>query len=92
MHVLTHDAMELIEQLVGESADTKPTLSDAAARLPSRGRYLAYQVQGTRYNLGIKYGLLIAQLAIGLSGSDRDEILTAMVDLLAQRPEVNAAP
>ncbi|MEM9643575.1 MAG: UTP--glucose-1-phosphate uridylyltransferase, partial [Planctomycetota bacterium] len=55
------------------------------AMLPSRCRYLAHQVQGNRYNIGVKYGLLVAQLAIGLSGQDRDQILTEMVELLAIR-------
>tara|TARA_R110002049_G_scaffold4601_4_gene31922 strand:- start:170682 stop:171533 length:852 start_codon:yes stop_codon:yes gene_type:complete len=89
MHVLTSDVMELIEKLLKDSPHSKPSLSDAAALLPARGKYLAYELQGTRYNLGIKYGLLIAQLAIGLSGRDRDQILTEMVDLLAHRPEVS---
>jgi len=88
MHVLTSEVMDQIAQLLQQSPTSKPSLSDAAARLPGRGKYLAYALQGTRYNLGIKYGLLIAQLAIGLSGHDRDQILTEMVDLLAHRPEV----
>lgn len=87
MHVLTSDVMGLIEQLMSDSGIDKPTLSDAAALLPSRGKYLAYELKGSRYNLGIKYGLLKAQLAIGLSGNDRDLILTEMVDLLANRAE-----
>jgi UTP--glucose-1-phosphate uridylyltransferase len=78
--------MELIEQLLAAAKDgEKPTLSDAASLLPSRGKYLAYELKGTRYNLGIKYGLLKAQLAIGVSGCDRDQILTEMVELLASR-------
>ncbi len=91
MHVLTPEVMELIEELLKNAGDSKPTLSDAASLLPSRGKYLAYELKGTRYNLGIKYGLLKAQLAIGLSGRDRDQILTEMVDLLANRAEVQAA-
>jgi UTP--glucose-1-phosphate uridylyltransferase len=90
MHVLTPEIMSAIDQLLDEDSKAKPTLSDAAAILQSRQRYLAYEVQGTRYNLGVKYGLLIAQLAIGLSGRDRDYILTEMVDLLANRPEGQA--
>ncbi|NDF01172.1 MAG: UTP--glucose-1-phosphate uridylyltransferase, partial [Verrucomicrobia bacterium] len=31
------------------------------------------------------YGLLTAQLALALSGKDRDEVLTGLVELLAQR-------
>ena len=33
----------------------------------------------------MKYGVLIAQLALALSGSDRDELLTQLVELLATR-------
>jgi UTP--glucose-1-phosphate uridylyltransferase len=87
MHVLTGEVMVAIEELLARNGDEKPTLSDAAALLLSRGRYLAKLLQGTRCNLGVKYGLLKAQLAIGLSGRDRDLILTELVDLLAHRPE-----
>ena len=90
MHVLTSEIMALIEQLLVEARDSRPTLSDAAELLVSRGKYLAYELKGNRYNMGIKYGLLKAQLAIGLSGRDRDLILREMVDLLAGRPEVQA--
>jgi len=86
MHVLTPAVMEAVEQLLANSTQPKPSLSDAASMLPARERYLAYQLQGNRYNIGIKYGLLIAQLAIGLSGRDRDQILTEMLDLVANRP------
>lgn len=88
MHVFTADMMDLIERLLANADQASPTLSDAAAMLPTRGKYLAYMLRGTRYNLGIQYGLLKAQLAIGLSGADRDIILTEMVDLLANRNEV----
>lgn len=87
MHVLTPEILRLIERLSADKQNSKPTLSDAANLLPSREKYLACQLQGTRCNLGIKYGLLKAQLAIGLSGIDRDLILTEIVDLLAHRTE-----
>ncbi|TWT82458.1 UTP--glucose-1-phosphate uridylyltransferase [Planctomycetes bacterium CA13] len=87
MHVLTSEVMTAIEQLLAEPSAEKATLSDALAILSSRQRYLAYQVDGTRYNLGLTYGLLNAQLAIGLSGKDRDQILTELVELLASRTE-----
>ncbi len=87
MHVLTQDVMISIEGLLKDNKAGKPNLSDALATLPSRGRYLAHRLKGSRYNLGVTYGLLIAQLAIGLSGKDRDRILTELVELLATRPE-----
>ncbi|QDV61596.1 sugar phosphate nucleotidyltransferase [Crateriforma conspicua] len=90
MHVLTADAMDAVDAVVAEqnaeSSAKKATLSDALATLPTRSRYLAYRVQGNRYNIGVKYGMLVAQLAFGLSGTDRDQILTEMVELLAQHP------
>lgn len=85
MHVLTHDIFDALEQVTGDASISAATLSDALDVLRSRHKYMAFEVRGTRYNLGIPYGLLIAQLAIGLSGRDRDHILTEMVDLLAQR-------
>jgi UTP--glucose-1-phosphate uridylyltransferase len=87
MHVLTPEILRLIEGLFGTGSKRKPTLSDALSLLPSRERYVAYQLHGTRCNLGVKYGLLKAQLAIGLSGHDRDMILTEIIDLLAHRTE-----
>ncbi|MEM9658910.1 MAG: hypothetical protein AAF961_11165 [Planctomycetota bacterium] len=44
---------------------------------------MALEIDGDRYNIGVKYGLLIAQLALALSSPDRDQILTELVELLA---------
>ena len=45
----------------------------ALARLAENERYLAAELAGRRYDFGVKYGLLTAQLALALSGRDRDE-------------------
>ncbi|MGC9320573.1 MAG: sugar phosphate nucleotidyltransferase, partial [Armatimonadota bacterium] len=37
------------------------------------------------YDVGAKYGLLIAQLALSLSGRDREYVLARLVELLATR-------
>ena len=60
-------------------------LSPALAELARRERYLAMVVNGLRYNVGLKYGTLIAQLALTLNGADREEILAQLVELLAGR-------
>ena len=39
---------------------------------------------GRRYDLGDRYGLFCAQLALALAGKDRDEVLTLLVELLAR--------
>ncbi|MCA9258254.1 MAG: hypothetical protein KDA61_03590, partial [Planctomycetales bacterium] len=63
----------------------KLTLSPALAALAQRERYLAFEVDGARHDIGVKYGVLMAQLAHSLSGRDRDRILTELVQLLADQ-------
>ena len=64
----------------------KVHLSDALAALAARERYLACELAGLRHDIGARYGLLQAQLALALEGRDRDEVLTLLVDLLAREP------
>jgi len=85
MHVLTKSVMNVLEELASRF-DRPISLSEAMSEVASRERYLAYEIQGTRYNMGVKYGLLNTQLALSLSGVDRDRVLTEMVELLAQQP------
>jgi UTP--glucose-1-phosphate uridylyltransferase len=86
LHVLTPGVMEILGQLVTESAPScRVQLSDALNKLAHRERYLALQVKGTRYDMGGKYGLLYAQLAMALAGNEREEILAQLVELLATR-------
>lgn len=84
MHVLTPVVMEMLGT---EVAAGKPaSLSETLGRLATRERYLAYEIQGRRFDIGLKYGLLQAQLALALSSADRPEVLAGLVELLAQEP------
>jgi UTP--glucose-1-phosphate uridylyltransferase len=86
MHVLTPALMDLLGEAIQEpSQGTAVQLTQALARLGGRGRYLACELQGRRYDVGVKYGLLAAQLALALEGRDRDEVLSNLVELLAAR-------
>ena len=84
MHVLTPAIFDLLAAL-GDAGQRQ--LSPALAQLAARERYLAYEVHGRRFNLGETYGLLVAQLALGLAGHDRTEILAQIVELLARQPQ-----
>jgi UTP--glucose-1-phosphate uridylyltransferase len=89
MHVLTPLVMDLLDEEVRRAgAQGGVHLSSALARLAGRERYLACELQGRRYDLGLKYGLLTAQLAIALSGQDREEVLAGLVELLATRAKL----
>jgi len=87
MHVLTPAVMEILESRImnHESANQRITLSEALAVLATREKYLALEERALRYDVGVKYGLLIAQLALALSGNDREEILMRLVEMLATR-------
>ena len=82
MHVLTPTVMELLGVAIAAGHSTG--LSQTLSQLAGRERYLAYQLQGRRYDIGLKYGLLTAQLALALSGPARAEVLGTLVELLAQ--------
>jgi UTP--glucose-1-phosphate uridylyltransferase len=85
MHVLTPAVMELLAEEVAQAGNRGVHLSSALAKLAKRERYLACELQGHRYDIGVKYGLLTAQLALALDGKDRDEVLSGLVELLAKR-------
>jgi UTP--glucose-1-phosphate uridylyltransferase len=86
MHVLTPMVMELLaEEAAKPGSKGGIHLTTALAKLADRERYLAFELQGRRYDIGVKYGLLAAQLALALDGQDRDEVLSGLVELLAVR-------
>jgi UTP--glucose-1-phosphate uridylyltransferase len=85
MHVLTPLVMDLLQEELAQAGGRPFPLSVALAKLAARGRYLASELSGRRYDIGGKYGLLTAQLALALSGNDRDEVLSGLVELLARR-------
>lgn len=88
LHVLTPTVMELLKQEVENEETKNVQLSPSLAALAKRERYIASEIDGSRFNIGVKYGLLMSQLALALSGKDRDDILTELLDLVATKREV----
>lgn len=85
MHVLTPTVMWLLAEQVAAAGERGGVqLSPALAQLATRERYLAFETDGRRYDIGTRYGFLYAQLALALSGQDRNEVLSQLVTLLAQ--------
>jgi UTP--glucose-1-phosphate uridylyltransferase len=86
MHVLTPAVMDLLGAAVKVAGNRGGVqLSPALAQLAGSEKYLALEVAGARYNIGVRYGLLTAQLALALSGGDRAEVLAQLVELLARQ-------
>ncbi len=78
IHALTPTIFELIARN-GDAG-----LSPALRGLAKHERYLAHEVNGRRYDIGVKYGLLTAQLALALSSKDRSDVLAQIVELLGK--------
>jgi len=86
LHVLGAEIFSLLEEQQAATPDKPYGLTPALHALAARQRYLAFTVAGRRYDIGASYGLLFAQLALSLSGRERDTVLTQLVELLALRP------
>ena len=85
MHVLTPGVMELLAQELASGPARRLALSVALSKLARSERYLAAELHGRRYDIGVKYGLLTAQLALAFEGQDREEVLSGLVELLARK-------
>jgi UTP--glucose-1-phosphate uridylyltransferase len=85
MHVLTPAVHRFLADMLNAAPGRENTvhLRTALTQLASHERYLAAELDGRRYDFGVKYGLLTGQLALALDGKDRDEILRGIVELLA---------
>ena len=82
MHVLTPMVLDILGRLL-EEKDGTATLSKALDELARREQYLALEQSGRRYDVGVKYGLFRAQLALALHGPDREAVLAQLLELVA---------
>jgi len=82
MHVLTPRVMEILERRF-QSASKGFSVSVALAELAGREQYLALEQTSRRYDIGVKYGLFRAQLALALDGQDRNAVLSQLLELVA---------
>lgn len=85
MHVLTPTLQRLLGAAFAKNVGQERSVNfrTVLAELASHERYLAAELDGRRYDFGVKYGLLTAQLALALDGTDRDEVLRGLVELMA---------
>lgn len=85
MHVLTPSIFDILSTMFDTAPGGRASLSSALAELARREQYLAMIQKNQRFDVGVKYGLFTAQLALALNGEDRTEVLTALVNVLASR-------
>jgi UTP--glucose-1-phosphate uridylyltransferase len=82
MHVLTPVVFELLGEIVRDNVRElgQIQLTTALNALARRERYLALETRGSRFNLGVKYGVVEAQIALALGGVDREAILELLLE------------
>jgi UTP--glucose-1-phosphate uridylyltransferase len=84
MHVLTAGVMDLLEHGL-RAGNSRVTLSGVLNQLAHREQYLVLEESNRRYDVGVRYGLLTAQMAVALTGRDREQVLANLLELLATR-------
>lgn len=90
MHVLTPTIFRILGEKINKLKEgEKVNLSSALDELAEHEQYLAFEKHDWRYDVGTKYGLLKAQLALALSGQDRDQVLSEILELFTSRELAN---
>lgn len=83
MHLLTPGLFALLDEDLARAGGARIGLTPALARLAHHEKYLAAEIAGRRADLEAPFGLLRAQIALGLNGSERDEVLAVLSGELA---------
>jgi len=86
MHVFSPQIFDSLEHLIRNNLREKGEFQLTAAQEHLRaqgGKYLCLITRGQRYDTGIPYGLMEAQLALALNGVHRAEICEAIARILA---------
>ncbi len=83
MHVLSPLVMEILGGQVAGAGGRRLGLSEALNELATREQYLALEKNDLRFDIGSRYGLLKAQLALALTGNDREEVMAELLEFFA---------
>lgn len=83
MHVFKPVIFDFLEKAI-HSGKENVLLTPSQQELALKEKYLALEIQGTRYDTSKKFGLMQAQIALGLAGCIRNEVLSSIVQILAE--------
>jgi len=79
--------------LLGESIENKKgevvLLTPVLEQLAKTDKYLALEIKGNRFDTSKKLGLMEAQIALSLAGSLKEEVLSSIIQLLAESGKRN---
>lgn len=91
MHVLAPRIFEILDEHIkrGRRENRLIQLTPALRELARQEKYLALETCGRRFNIGVPYGYVEAQIALALAGKDREKILRHLVEILLQQEQNN---
>jgi UTP--glucose-1-phosphate uridylyltransferase len=84
MYVFQPALFDLLSEEIQENPGMNILLTPVQQKLAKKEKYLALEIQGRRYDTSKMFGLLQAQIALGLAGQKRDEVLTVLLQTLAE--------
>jgi UTP--glucose-1-phosphate uridylyltransferase len=85
LHVLSPMVMTILAQNFKKSNGNKIGLTEALNELAHKEQYLALEKNDWRFDIGGRYGLMKAQIAIALSGKDRDQVMAELLEFFAMK-------
>ena len=85
MHVLSPAVMDILGNRIKNLDGNRIGLSEALNELASKEQYLALEKNDLRFDIGSRYGLLKAQLALALSGNDRDQVMAELLEFFTMK-------
>lgn len=88
MHVLPPAVFDLLDEEVSRNerghGHGQIQLTTALNGLARREKYLALETRGARHNIGVKFGVVDAQIALALAGVDREEMLAGLLESIVR--------
>ncbi len=85
MHVLTPAIFQLLDKEFRKNEGKILGLSDALNELAGKEKYLALEKNELRFDMGARYGLFKAQLALAMSGKDRDRLMGELLEFFTMK-------
>jgi UTP--glucose-1-phosphate uridylyltransferase len=90
MHVFKPSLFDLLSESIEDHKNDIVLLTPVLEKFAQTDKYLALEIKGNRFDTSKKLGLMEAQIALSLSGNMREEVLSSIIQILAESGKKNA--
>jgi UTP--glucose-1-phosphate uridylyltransferase len=88
MHIFKPSIFDMLKGQV-DADQSNILLTPILQQLADTDKYLALEMRGNRYDTSKKFGLFQAQLALALAGGQKEEVLSDMIQIMADSTKRN---